>query len=270
MNDLFYQLDIAGWKSVAAALLLPPVPFLLLGVLVLFFRRRRRAAWLGMLALAGIWCTSTLALGDALARDLAQPLQVLTATDIARLKQHQRAGHAMAIVVLGGGAHNNSAEYGQASLSARSLARLRYGLWLGRATGIGVAYSGGTSHLDANAPREAQVAARIAAEEFGLPLRWVEDRARDTRENARFTVEMLRGAGVREVVLVTHDWHMRRALRAFGQAFAAAGMPVTLTPAMTEQNRPDNETWRAYLPSGMGLTKVRDALRERLALLMDA
>ncbi len=270
MNDILYQLDIAGWKSVAAALLLPPVPFLLLGVLLLCFGRRRRAAGLGALMLAGIWCTSTLALGDALARSLAQPLQVLAASDIARLKQQHRAGRPMAIVVLGGGAHTNSAEYGQPSLNARSLARLRYGMWLSRATGIAVAFTGGASYLDANAPREADVAARIATEEFGLPLRWVENRARDTRENALFTVDLLRRAGVREVVLVTHDWHMRRSLRAFGEAFGAAGMPVPLTPAMTEQSRPENTTWRAYLPSGMGLTKVRDTLREWLALIAGA
>lgn len=149
------------------------------------------------------------------------------------------------------------------------MARLRYGLWLGRATGIGVAFSGGASYLDAGAPREAQVAARIAADEFGLPLRWVEDRARDTRENARFTVELLRSAGARSCACDPRLAHAARLAR-LRPGLRRGGHAGATDPAMTEQNRPENETWRAYLPSGMGLTKVRDTLREWLALMMAA
>ena len=36
-------------------------------------------------------------------------------------------------------------------------------------------------------------------------LAWVEDRSRDTRENADFSVERLRGQGIGRLVLVTHD-----------------------------------------------------------------
>ena len=45
------------------------------------------------------------------------------------------------------------------------------------------------------------------------PLRWTEDRSRDTRENAAATVALLRAAGVRQIVLVTHASHMPRAMR---------------------------------------------------------
>ncbi len=68
-------------------------------------------------------------------------------------------------------------------------------------------------------PTEAEVMARFA-EELGVPREAIvlEDRARDTAENARFTIEAL-CAGQREcaprVIVVSSPYHLRRAVRLF-------------------------------------------------------
>jgi uncharacterized SAM-binding protein YcdF (DUF218 family) len=46
-------------------------------------------------------------------------------------------------------------------------------------------------------------------------VRWQEDASRDTWENARDSAAILQAAGIRSVFVVTHAWHMRRALVAF-------------------------------------------------------
>jgi uncharacterized SAM-binding protein YcdF (DUF218 family) len=43
----------------------------------------------------------------------------------------------------------------------------------------------------------------------------VERRSLSTRQNARFTAELLRARGAAHVAVVTCDWHLPRALRAF-------------------------------------------------------
>ena len=102
-----------------------------------------------------------------------------------------------------------------AACSTGSLERLRYGLWLAGQTGAPVAFSGGIGYAQEGSTAEAKVAAKIAADEFGRPIRWVESESRDTRENAALTMALLKPAGINHIVLVTHGYHMPRALRAF-------------------------------------------------------
>ena len=66
--------------------------------------------------------------------------------------------------------------------------------------------------------------------EFGRPLKFVEDDSRDTRENAARTLALLRPIGIRHIVLVTHGWHMPRALKAFETAAAGSGIRYIVPP----------------------------------------
>ncbi|MGL6111678.1 MAG: YdcF family protein, partial [Rubrivivax sp.] len=222
LNDLFGQFGIEGWKPLLSALLLPPLPLLLLMLVgASLVRRRPPWAWGLLLAgAAGIWLSATTGLGEALQRPLLGPGHALAAPDLQQLRQHQRSSAAptTAIVVLGGGRESLAPEYGTGSLSGQTLERLRYGLWLARETALPVAFSGGTGHGQTPGPSEAEIAALIAAREFGRPLKWIEANSRDTRENAAHSVALLRPAGVTQIVLVTHGGHMRRSLRAFEQA----------------------------------------------------
>ena len=96
-------------------------------------------------------------------------------------------------MVLGGG-RTAGAEYHEVSLNPLSMERLRYGVWLSRETGFPLAFSGGVGPGFIG-PSEGSIALRIARDEFRHPLRWMEDRSRDTHENALRTIEMLRDQG---------------------------------------------------------------------------
>lgn len=256
-------------KPMLAALLLPPVPFLLLVLVGAWVLGRRRSVgwWLLALGTAGIWFSSTEVAADALQRALVGPTQALSAQELRRLSPGGMDSQGSAIVVLGGGREFFAAEYGDANLNPGSLARLRYGLWLGRETALPVAYSGGVGHAQPPGRSEAEIAARIARSEFGQPLKWAEGRSRDTRENAAFTVALLRPAGVRRIVLITQGWHMPRSVRAFEQAIAQQGGGISVVAAPIGMTRNGSLSLLRWLPSAEGYVATRSVCREMLGLL---
>jgi uncharacterized SAM-binding protein YcdF (DUF218 family) len=269
MNDQLVRLGIEAWKPYLSMLVMPPVPLLLLilmGVLLL----RRSLRWGGTLVLAGtlgLWALATPALGEWLLHRLTQPPPVLDAARVAGL----RGAPHTAIVVLGAGRRLRSLDYGGPDLSLRTLERVRYGLWLARQTGLPVAYSGGVGHGSPAGESEAGIAAQVAERDFGQRLRWTESRSRDTAENAALTVPMLKAAGVRHVVLVTHDYHQARALAAFRRAAEREHAALTLIPAPLGVLRPGDATELGdFLPSAEGLQATVIALHEWLGRLAGA
>ena len=266
MNELFFSLGIESWKPWVTALVLPPVPLLLL-VLVgarLMFRRRLLAWSLILLAVLGLWFSATAALGSVLLRTLTQPPPALIEREIAELRKAPRT----AIVVLGGGRRVLAPEYGVSSLNERSIERLRYGIWLARGTQLPLLFSGGVGHAAATGATEAEIAARVAEQEFGLRLRWTEGQSRDTRENARASVAMLQAAGIEQIVLVTHNYHMARARVHFEREMAPHNMKLVLAPmGLAASSRTDARDW---IPSDHGFELVRLALREWLGRVVGA
>jgi len=148
-----------------------------------------------------------------------------------------------------------------------SLERLRYGLWLARETGAPIAFSGGVGWGQPDAAAEAKVAAKIAAEEFNRPIKWQEDDSRDTRENALRTFALLKPAGIDHIVLVTHGYHMPRALRAFTEA---AGPGIKVEPAPMGLARRIESPALEWLPSSDGFSQMRQTLRELFGRLAGA
>lgn len=278
MNDLFVRLGLEAWKPLLTVLLLPPVPLLLLVLWGAWRLARRRAAgsaagsaagWVAVwLGLAALWATGTPALGDALVSALTTPPPALAAAERAALAG---APHT-AIVVLGAGRKLLAPEYAAADLKPLTLERLRYGLWLARQTRLPLAYSGGLGHGSPAGPSEAAVAGQIAKRDFGQTLRWTEDRSRDTDENARYTVALLHADGIRQVVLVTHDFHQRRALAAFERALRASGVAMRLVPAPVGLRPAPGPGWALgdYLPTPEGFALTRLALHEWLGRMAGA
>lgn len=269
MNALITEYGLAQWKALLAAAVLPPVPFIMLALVGGWLLwERRTIGWLAMwLSVAGLWLSGCAGVGQTLTPLLLGTPPALGYQRIEQIGQEARGRRDLAIVVLGGGREVFAPEYGVSSLAPPSLERLRYGLWLGRQTGIPVAFSGGVGWAQADGLSEAEIAARIAAQEFGRPLKWTEEQSRDTRENAARTVPMLAQAGVREVLLVTHQWHMPRAVRAFE---AVSGGRIRVVPApIGLASRLDRQVL-LWLPSAEGFQAVRQALRERIGLWMGA
>jgi uncharacterized SAM-binding protein YcdF (DUF218 family) len=266
MNEIFLALGVESWKPILTTLVLPPVPMLVLVLLGarLMFSRRLLAWLLVLLGTLGIWFSCTTALAQGLQLWLLKPVPALTEGRVAELKKAPRT----VIVVLGGGRRSYAPEYGLSTLNERSLDRLRYGVWLSRETGQPLAFSGGLGHGAEPGPSEAEIAARVAEREFGRALKYLESESRDTRENAIKTVELLAPAGVEQIVLVTHDYHMTRAMRNFERAIGTRKITLLAAPL----GLPASGALRAsdWLPTAYGFEKNRLVLHEWLGRLMGA
>ena len=261
VNSLFVSLGIESWKPFVAALLLPPVPLLLLVLIgARLLLPRRGLGWLVIVAaVALLWLSACSGAARLLSQAFLQPPAALSFDRIRELRADAAAKRPVAIVVLGGGSEPFAPEYGVSGLQASSLERLRYGVWLAGQTGAPLAFSGGVGWAQQGATSEARIAAKIAAEEFGRPLRWIEEDSRDTRESAAKTIALLKSAGIQRIVLVTHGYHMPRALRAFGEA---AGTAMQIEPAPMGLARGIDAPALEWLPSTNGFRDVRQLLRE--------
>ncbi len=250
-------LDFGTFKILALVLLLPPTPFLLLAGLAWLLRRRRFGTPIFILALLGLWFGATEAAGEWLTQHLLTPPSALVTERL------PPAGKT-AVLVLGGGVREWLPEYQGGGLKPVTAERLHYGVWLARRGGWPLAFSGGIgwAATDLFTP-EAEIVARIATEDYRYALSWQESRSRDTRENAAMSLPLLASAGVRRVLLVTHDSHMRRSLRAFEAVAAPLGITIVAAPVGLVRDAYGSFT--DWCPSNEGLARVRYAVYEWLA-----
>ena len=263
------MLGIESWKPWIGALLLPPVPFLLLTLIgARLLLPRRGLGWLLIfVSVILLWLSTCTGAARGLGQLFLQPPAALSFDRVRELRAEVAARKPVAIVILGAGVEPFAPEYGISSLQYPSLERLRYGLWLARETGAPVAFSGGVGWGQQDAAPEARVAAKIAAEEFNRPIKWQEGDSRDTRENAARTLALLKPAGIEHIVLVTHGYHMQRALRAFNEA-AGAGIKIEAAP-MGLARRLESPALE-WLPSARGFSQMRQTLRELVGRLAGA
>jgi len=111
------------------------------------------------------------------------------------------------------------------------------------------------------------VAQRVLQDDYAVPLRWLEDSSRDTRENAIYSVPLLKAQGIKRVILVTHQAHMVRVLRAFEEV-AQGGMQFEAAPvAILNPNLAEAGSW---LPSQHGFDNVHLVLHELIGKLSGA
>ncbi|MEO6278110.1 YdcF family protein [Roseateles sp.] len=257
-----FAFDYSGFKPLLLAALLPPAPMLLLAAWGgwRLKRNRRGGGWMLGLALALTWLSATDVAGELLSRLAGQP-EPLNPAQVVALRG-QKDG---AVLVLGGGVRGYVPEFGYGRPSQLTGERLAYGVWLARRSGWPLGFSGGIGWMATELHQsEASIIARVAAQDYGLPLRWAEGSSRDTRENAANTLPLLAQAGVKQVLLVTHEEHMRRALRAFEARAAPLGIRVVPAPVGL---RPDGATsFDDWCPSTDGFQRVRYVVYETLAL----
>lgn len=273
MDGVLASLGWEGIKPLFTALLLPPMPLLLL---VAFgvrqaIRGRYFSAWTSIaVASLALWLCSSVAMADGLERLLLPRATALGDARVTELKQLP-PGRKLAIAVLGGGREPIAPEYGEANLSARSMQRLHYALWLSRRLGgAPILFSGGVGRDQVDGPAEAEVAARMADRDYGRRLRWLEKLSRDTRENAAASVPILVSDGITDIVVVTHGWHMARAERAFADvARRQPNAPRIVAAPMGLARHTETDLLR-WLPTADGMAQVRTVLREAVGLLMGA
>jgi len=270
VNETFAALGLPNWKPVLNALLLPPVPWLVM--IVAGCRMRLRRPWVGGLvmftAVAGLWLSHCQAVGILL-EHVISPATALSSAQINDLRR-TLVGRKPVVLVLGGGTLSLAPEYDEPDLSDNALQRLRYGLWLSRQIQAPVMVSGGVGHSQAGSPSEAAVAARIALRDHNIVLRWQESESRDTRENARFSLLMLRDEGITDLLLVTQGWHMRRALRAFEHEATRIGSTARIVPAPMGMGIELMQPVQRWMPSIDGFRRVNQALHEAIGLLAGA
>jgi uncharacterized SAM-binding protein YcdF (DUF218 family) len=85
----------------------------------------------------------------------------------------------------------------------------------------------------------------------------VEDRARNTRENAVYSQQIARERGISRVVVVTSAFHMTRA----AECFAAVDMPVDTLPVDYRAHAKEGASFSGWIPRGDGLSDMTGALR---------
>jgi uncharacterized SAM-binding protein YcdF (DUF218 family) len=206
-------------QSIATTLLLPPLLLVLL-IIAAGFAALAARPWPARLlgALAAVSACGVLLLATPY---VSGHLRASLQRDIPRPPPDAVAG---AIIVLSAEA---AWRVEGADVGPLTLERIRAAAALARRTGLPVLATGGVPGW--GAPPLAGMMAASLRDEFGVPVRWVEARSRDTRENALFSARMLAAEGITAAHVVTHAWHLPRTLDAFARAgFTALPAPVRL------------------------------------------
>lgn len=243
---------VTSWllTNTVAALLLPPANLLLVGLLGVFFLARRRATLgkvLIIMSMGGLWLLSLPLVSDALIESLTPPYQALRPED------------ADAIVILGGGRQRDDIEYGGDTAKDVTLERLRYGAYIAKKLDKPILVTGGKP--TGGALSEARVMANILEAEFHRPVRWLEERSNNTIDNARFTAKILLESGIKRIYLVSHGWHLKRAIPQFER------LGLTVIPAGFNYMPDGPLNPLHFLPSADSLAESAYATHEWIGIL---
>jgi uncharacterized SAM-binding protein YcdF (DUF218 family) len=244
---------LVSLKILLHTLLLPPGGPLLLAVAGAWLLGRgrstgaRRTGWTLLIAgIASIWLLATPVVANVLgaAARRCPPLDL------------RRASEAQAIVILGGSRASPSAEEyaGEPAVGGGLLERVSYGAFLAQQTGLPVLVSGEEG--------EARAMRASLARNFRIDPRWVENRSRDTFQNAAFSARLLRAAGVSRIILVTDATHEWRAMH----EFMSTGLDVI--PAPEGAWRWHSRGVNRYVPNMDALADSTEALYEMIGDLV--
>ena len=168
------------------ALIAPPLnTFVLLIIAAIFYRVhfKKLAKFIALISFTWLYVMSAPFTGLLLTDNDDSP--TLTLDDY---KQAQ------AIVILGGGSYPTKE-------------RLRYAAFLQKETGLPVLTTG----YSLIGISEGDLMAKELNQFFNVPTQWIENKARNTEENASFTKNILVKDNIQKIILVTNQWHMKRA-----------------------------------------------------------
>jgi uncharacterized SAM-binding protein YcdF (DUF218 family) len=237
-----------AWISYSS--LIPPNLFILLAMIGVLIAWRRKpfglavaTAAIGLLYLAAMPVSAGLLIRWAEAIAFDEPT----------LPSDQPPG---AIVVMSADVRHSGIPAVPDTVGRLTLERLAEAARQQRRLGLPILVSGG-------GPRGASLAvlmSRALQEDFRVPVQWREERAQNTFENALYSAEILRGAGIHAALVIAHPWDMARAL----WSFRAVGYPVVPLP-VPEGVRPALSA-AAFLPQVPALLESYYALHELVGL----
>jgi len=237
-------------------LVLPPASLLLVAVIAqLVWGRTKVGRGIAVASLLLLYLLSTPMVGDT----LLSTLEVFPA-----LPAEGPLPDAQAIVILSAESLATP-EYPALSPGAMTLERLRYGAQLWRRTGLPVLVTGG---IPTGRPSSlGSVMRQSLADDFNVPVAWVEARAQDTHQNAQRSAEILKANGIVRIFLVTHAWHMPRAKLAFERAgLTVIPAPTAVTKAAFSLKPGGDLGVRDLLPSTKALQSGYFAFHEAAGL----
>lgn len=192
-------------KLISAALL-PPFNILILWVSSLILRHfqyKKLSHFTALLGILILYLTSIPYTAQTLSDSL-------TKEDHLSLQDYQQA---QAIVVLGGGLRDSKELYANLAVPQIPFERMRYAAYLQKQTGLPILISGASP----NGNSEAKVMQQEFADFFAVPVKWLENQAKTTKENAFYTKQILEKEQIHRIILVTNQWHMQRAKMLFEQ-----------------------------------------------------
>jgi uncharacterized SAM-binding protein YcdF (DUF218 family) len=238
-------------SKIISNLILPPSSLIILLLIGIGLIIKKRLVWgkrLVILSTIGLIVLS-LPITAMTLMSFNEPYPALTNHSIQNAK-------AEAIIILGGGRNYDAEEYGGDTVSEITLERIRYGVRLHRQTNLPILVTGGAPLHD-RVP-EGELMATALQQDFQVSPNWKETNSRNTAENAMFSYEILAKENVKDIFLVTHAWHLSRAVKIFEQQ----GFRVTPAPTAFEGFGPSPLVFVDFLPNAKAFLKSYYALHE--------
>ena len=229
-------------KKIVTPFLLPPGVFIvfLLGCSVYFYWKKQRLATLLFAGLGAlVWLCSILPVPSALIHGLEVDYQI------------PKTVNGDVIILLGGGIYGNVSDMtGTGAPADLMITRIVTAVRLYNELDLPIIITGGKVY--AHLPDEASIVKRFLID-LGVSDNHiiVEDRARDTFENARFTKRVCSQYNFSQPILLTSAYHLKRAL-------IAAGFKTS---------RDQTFGWNDYLPGASSLKLFSIAAHEYIGIL---
>lgn len=243
--------DMFFLKKLISAFILPPglfVTFLLFSGVFFFIRGSRKCGGINFLCAVCLWGISISPVANLLMYSLESDFQI------------PDSPKGDVILLLGGGVIGDVPDMtGNGTPSSRMMWRIATAVRLHKKMNLPIIISGGS--LYPGQTPEAPIVKRFLVD-LGVPEKQVivEDKARDTIENAEFTIELMRKSKFFHPVLVTDASHMRRSILAFSKQ----GVNVTPFPAVFKAKMGRHYGIHDYLPGAGAFKESSSALHEYL------
>jgi uncharacterized SAM-binding protein YcdF (DUF218 family) len=236
--------------SLPTLLFVPPLnllPVAIVGAALRRWRVGRVLLWTGLL---GLWLFALPIVSGGMMQVLESGLRAPPPLGAA-----PPGPPAQAVVILSGDQQAIMLPTGVAyRVGLLTLEREQAGAALAKATGLPVLVTGGAIHPWSQPLADMMIDS--LRRDFGVTVQWREAGSQDTWENARRSAAILRGAGISRVWVVTHAWHMKRAL----VAFRRAGLQALAAPVVVDA--PPRGRAAEFLPTANGWLQSYFAMHE--------